>query len=136
MAETYIRAFEREHLDGVIALVEAAGWETYSEDPERTYRALAAPGSTTLVALEDGRIAGLVQLQSDGEIQAHLSALLVGEEWRGRGMGTRLLRDGLGRAGGMRMDIITAADDFYRHLGAEPKTGYRLRPADLEREGA
>ena len=31
----------------------------------------------------------------------------------------------------MRMDILTAADAFYRHLGAEPKTGYRLRPADL-----
>ena len=65
MSEIEVRAFEREHLDGVIALVEAAGWETDGEDPERTYRALAAPGSTTLVALEDGRVAGLVQLQSD-----------------------------------------------------------------------
>jgi predicted N-acetyltransferase YhbS len=135
VAETDVRALEREHLDSVIALVEAAGWETYSEDPERTYRALAAPGSTTLVALEEGQVAGLVQLQSDGEIQAHLSALLVGDRWRGRGIARRLLHDGLERAGGMRMDILTSADDFYRHLGAEAKTGYRLRPADLEREG-
>jgi predicted N-acetyltransferase YhbS len=92
-------------------------------------------GSTTLVALEDGQVAGLVQLQSDGEIQAHLSALLVGDQWRGRGIARRLLHDGLERAGGMRMDILTSADDFYRHLGAEAKTGYRLRPADVEREG-
>ena len=86
------------------------------------------------MALEDGRVAGLVQLQSDGEIQAHLSALLVGEDWRGRGIASRLLHDGLQQAGGMRMDVITAADDFYRHLGAEPKTGWRLRPPDLEGE--
>ncbi|HET9120346.1 MAG TPA: GNAT family N-acetyltransferase [Solirubrobacterales bacterium] len=127
-----MRAFERNHLDGVIALVNAAGWETYSEDPERTYRALAAPGSTTLVALEDGRVAGLIQLQSDGEIQAHLSALLVGEEWRGRGISRTLLREGLERAGGMRMDIISGAESFYSHLGAESKLGFRLRPPDLE----
>jgi predicted N-acetyltransferase YhbS len=131
VTETDVRPFEREHLGGVIALVDAEGWDTYSEDPERTYRALSAPGSTTLVALEDGRVAGLVQLQSDGEIQAHLSALLVGEDWRGRGIARRLLHDGLERAGGMRMDILTSADAFYRRLGAESKTGYRLRPDDL-----
>lgn len=129
---TEVRAFERDHLDGVIALVDAAGWETYGEDPERTYRALAAPGSTTLVALEDGRVAGLIQLQSDGEIQAHLSALLVGEQWRGRGISRTLLREGLRRAGGMRMDIISGAESFYGHLGAESKLGFRLRPPDLE----
>ena len=132
MSETEVRAFERDHLDGVIALVDSAGWETYSEDPERTYRALAAPGSTTLVALEDGRVAGLIQLQSDGEIQAHLSALLVGEEWRGRGISRTLLREGLQRAGGMRMDIVSGAESFYSHLGAESKLGFRLRPPDLE----
>jgi GNAT superfamily N-acetyltransferase len=131
MPETEVRAFEREHLDGCIALCAAAGWDTYSEDPERTYRALSAPGSTTLVAVVDGAVAGLIQVQSDGEIQAHLSALLVGEEWRSRGIARRLLHDALERAGGMRMDILTAADAFYLHLGAEPKTGYRLRPADL-----
>jgi ribosomal protein S18 acetylase RimI-like enzyme len=131
MSETDIRAFEREHLDAVVALVDAEGWDTYSEDPDRTYRALTAAGSTTLVAVDDGAVAGLVQLQSDGEIQAHLSALLVGEAWRGRGLARRLLREALERAGGMRMDILTAAESFYRHLGAESKTGFRLRPADL-----
>jgi predicted N-acetyltransferase YhbS len=84
------------------------------------------------VALEDGRVAGLIQLQSDGEIQAHLSALLVGEEWRGRGISRTLLREGLQRAGGMRMDIISGAESFYSHLGAESKLGFRLRPPDLE----
>jgi GNAT superfamily N-acetyltransferase len=135
MSEIDVRAFEREHLNGVIALVDAEQWETYSEDPERTYRALTSPGSTTLVAVDEGAVAGLVQLQSDGEIQAHLSALLVGGAWRGRGISRRLLREALQRAGGMRMDILTAAETFYRHLGAESKPGFRLRPPDLAEGG-
>jgi GNAT superfamily N-acetyltransferase len=135
MPETGVRAFEREHLDGVLALCAAEGWETYTEEPERTYRALRSPGSTTLVAVEEGAVAGFVQIQSDGEIQAHLSALLVGEDWRGRGISRRLLREALQQAGGMRIDILTAAEAFYRHLGAESKPGFRLRPPDLEEGG-
>jgi GNAT superfamily N-acetyltransferase len=123
--------FEREHTEGALALFAAEGWETYTEDPERTYRALSAPGSTTLVAIDGGQVAGLVQLQSDGEIQAHLSALLVGELWRGRGLARRLLRDALRIAGGMRIDIISSAESFYRALGADSRPGFRLRPPDL-----
>jgi predicted N-acetyltransferase YhbS len=131
MAETEIREFGLEHLEGTLALLEAEGWETYTEDPERTRRVLTAAGSTTLVALEDSAVAGFVQVQSDGEIQAHLSGLLVGEAWRGRGISRVLLREGLERAGGMRIDIISGAESFYGHLGAESKLGFRLRPPDL-----
>jgi hypothetical protein len=35
-----------------IALFAAEGWQTYTADPDRTYRALTAPGSTILVALD------------------------------------------------------------------------------------
>jgi ribosomal protein S18 acetylase RimI-like enzyme len=131
VAETRINEFEREHLDGALALFTAEGWDTYYEDPERTARVLTAPGSTTLVALEDGEVAGLVQLQSDGEIQAHLSALVVGEAWRGRGLARRLLRESLARAGGMRIDILSLAEGFYERLGADRRPGFRLRPPDL-----
>jgi GNAT superfamily N-acetyltransferase len=116
MSEIDVRPFEHEHLEGALALVTAAGWETYVEDPARTERALRAPGSTTLVAVDDGAVAGLVQVQSDGEIQAHLSTLVVGERWRGRGVARRLLGAAQERAGGMRMDILTSAETFYRHL--------------------
>ena len=77
-----LEPFRAEHLQGVVALCAAEGWDTYTEDPERTRRALSSPGSTTLIAVDGGVVAGLIQLQSDGEIQAHLSALLVGEAWR------------------------------------------------------
>jgi predicted N-acetyltransferase YhbS len=131
VAEIELTGFNREHLDGALALFAAEGWETYFEDQERTFRVLTASGSTTLVAIDDGTVAGLIQLQSDGEIQAHLSALLVGERWRGRGVARRLLREGLKQAGGMRMDILSSAESFYRRLGADERPGFRLRPPDL-----
>ena len=114
-------------------LFAAEGWETYTEDPERTLRALTAPGATTLVSLDGDRVAGLIQVQSDGEIQAHLSALLVGEEWRGRGVGRALLREALRQAGGMRLDLLTRNGSYYLALGAAEVPGFRLRPEQFDR---
>jgi hypothetical protein len=54
------------HLDRLLTLVAAEGWTEYSHDPERTYRALTAPGSTTLVAVADGQVVGAIQVRSLG----------------------------------------------------------------------
>ena len=64
MTEVLIQPFARPHLDGLVALVAAEGWAEYSDDAERTHRALSAPGVTTLVALAEGRVAGAIQVQS------------------------------------------------------------------------
>jgi ribosomal protein S18 acetylase RimI-like enzyme len=130
-----LRPFTRGDLGGAMRLFAAERWQTYTADAERTYRALAAPGSTTLVAVEGELVVGLIQLQSDGQIQAHLSALLVGEGWRRRGLARALLREALSQAGGLRMDIISAAGNFYLHLGARALSGFRLERRELGLEG-
>ena len=40
MTEVSIEPFAQAHLDGLIALVTAQGWTEYTDDVERTYRAL------------------------------------------------------------------------------------------------
>ena len=70
MAE--VRRFQPGDLDAVIALCADEGWPSFPEDPARALRALTAPGVTTFVADEAGRVVGFAQLLSDGEIQAHL----------------------------------------------------------------
>jgi hypothetical protein len=92
---------------------------------------LTAPGVTTLVAIDDGCVAGVIQVQSDGQIQAHVSMLLIGEGSRGTGLGTELLREGLDRAGGMYLDVRTRTEGYYERLGASRSLGYRLRRVDL-----
>jgi ribosomal protein S18 acetylase RimI-like enzyme len=126
-----IDRFERAHLDELIALVAAEGWTEYADDVERTYRALTAPGSTTLVAVADGRVVGAIQVQSDGLIQAHVSMLLIAPSSRGTGLGSALLREGLERAGGLQLDIRTRTEGFYEGLGASRSLGFRLTREDL-----
>jgi ribosomal protein S18 acetylase RimI-like enzyme len=126
MTDVSIEPFAQAHLDGLIALVAAEGWTEYTEDVQRTYRALSARGVTTLVALADGRVVGAIQVQSDGVIQAHVSMLLIDREWRGRRLGSRLLREGLERAGGLWLDIRTRTEGYYERLGASRSLGFRL----------
>jgi ribosomal protein S18 acetylase RimI-like enzyme len=131
MSDPSIEGFARAHLDGLIALVAAEGWDEYTADVERTRRALIAPGVTTLVAIVGGRVVGAIQLQSDGLIQAHVSMLLIDRQWRGRRVGSRLLREGLERAGGLWLDVRTRTEGYYERLGASRSLGFRLTREDL-----
>jgi ribosomal protein S18 acetylase RimI-like enzyme len=135
MTEASIERFGQAHLEELIALVAAEGWTMYTDDVQRTYRALTAPGVTTLVALVAGRIAGVIQIQSDGIIQAHVSMLLIDRNSRGLGLGSRLLREGLRRAGGLQLDIRTQTEGYYERLGASSSLGFRLTRADLGLRG-
>jgi ribosomal protein S18 acetylase RimI-like enzyme len=131
MTEVSIEPFARAHLGGVIALIAAQGWSVDTDDVERTYRALSAPGVTTLVANAGGPVVGAIQVQSDGSIQAHLSMLLIDPSWRGRHLGSRLLCDALDRAGGLQIDIRTRTEGYYERLGATRSLGFRLMREDL-----
>jgi ribosomal protein S18 acetylase RimI-like enzyme len=120
-----------EHRPGAVALFAAELWPSYTRDPQRTCRALRAPGVTSLVALEGDAVVGIVQVQSDGAIQAHLSTLVVARSHRRRGLGRRLLTDALDAAGGERMDLLSIADDFYAALTNRRFSGWRLTRRDL-----
>jgi ribosomal protein S18 acetylase RimI-like enzyme len=135
MTEISIEPFTRAHLDGLIALVAAEGWSEYSDDVERTHRALTAPGVTTLVAVAGGHLVGVIQVQSDGLIQAHVSMLLIDPNSRGARLGSRLLREGLERAGGVQLDIRTRTDGYYEQLGATRSLGFRLTRENLRIDG-
>jgi ribosomal protein S18 acetylase RimI-like enzyme len=131
MTEASIEPFTEAHLDGLVSLVAAEGWTEYVDDTERTCRALTAPGVTTLVAIAGGRVVGAIQVQSDGAIQAHVSMLLIDQGWRGRRLGSRLLREGLDRSGALQLDIRTRTEGYYERLGASRSLGFRLTREDL-----
>jgi ribosomal protein S18 acetylase RimI-like enzyme len=131
MTELSIEPFAQAHLDGLIELVAAEGWTEYSDDAERTYRALTAPGVTTLVAIDGKHVVGAIQVQSDGLIQAHVSMLLIARDSRGTGVGSMLLREGLERAGGLQLDIRTRTEGYYERLGASRSLGFRLSRDNL-----
>ena len=125
-----IRPFTSDDLDAALSLFSAEGWSTYTSNPQRTERALSAPGSTSLVAVETNVVVGLVQVQSDGEIQAHPSTIVVAAGRRRRGVARSLLRAALEQAGGQRIDLLSADDRFYLGLGAKRHPGFRLGESD------
>jgi ribosomal protein S18 acetylase RimI-like enzyme len=136
MTEISIEPFTQIHLGGLIALVAAEGWTEYTDDAERTRCALTAPGVTTLVAIAGEELVGAIQVQSDGLIQAHVSMLLIARNSRGVGIGSRLLRHGLERAGGLQLDVRTRTEGYYERLGASRSLGFRLTRGALGLDGA
>ncbi len=120
----------REHLDGVIRLCEIEQYSSYIQDSERTWRALTAPGVCTVVAVQDDRVVGFAQMQSDGLIQAHLSMIVIDRDLRRRGIGSRLVREAFARCGGQWVDLLSTegADAFYRSFRYQSFPGYRIYP--------
>ncbi len=125
----HIRRYCPDDLPGVLCLCEAEHWPSFSEDPPRANRALTAPGVTTMVAMENDRVVGFAQMQSDGELQAHLSVIAVDKDYRGRAIARELIGVALREAGGKRVDLLTdSAENFYSKLPHRRMSGFRLYP--------
>ncbi|MGH7024586.1 MAG: GNAT family N-acetyltransferase [Caulobacteraceae bacterium] len=125
-----IRPYTPADLPGVLRLCNLEGWEWLQADPARANKALTAPGVTTMVAVEGGALVGFAQLQSDGEVQAHLSQIAVEPAHRRKGVARELIVQALRAAGGVRIDLIAneGAEDFYRALPHFRREGFRLYP--------
>jgi ribosomal protein S18 acetylase RimI-like enzyme len=123
------RDYAEADLPRVIELCVAEEWPSYPEDPARAHRALTAPGATSVVAVDDGRVVGFAHMLSDGEIQAFLSNIVVAGSHRRQGIARSLIAAALDRAGGIRVDLITeTADAFYESLEHKRSSGYRIYP--------
>ena len=126
---------KKKHLDGIIALCQAAGFQSYTEDADLTWQVLNAPGVTTYVAADGDSVVGFIQMQSDGHIQAHLSLILVDPNHRRKGIERRLIKEAFTHAGGKRIDLVTNSTDcFYRSFKHKANwQGYRIYPQKLIR---
>ena len=118
---------EREHLPGVIQLFAGERW-SYADDEQRTWRALTAAGTLSLVALSSERtVIGVAQVLSDGEVQAFLAVLVVAPEHRREGVARRLVEEARARTRCLRLDVISCADPLYERLGFRRVSGFRLQ---------
>ena len=125
----HFRPYSSADLAGVLSLCEQENWPTLPADPARAHRVLTAPGVTTVVATEHGVVAGFAQLMSDGEIQAHLSLIVVRKDFRRRGLARELIKLALRQAGGLRIDLVTdGAEAFYAATPHFKLSGFRLYP--------
>lgn len=93
--------------------------------PEK-HLALLHGSSHVVLAEEAGRIVGFVTAISDGVLAAYIPLLEVRREWRGRGVGTELVRRLLAELEGLYMvDVVCDPDliAFYERFGLVPVVG-------------
>jgi len=123
-------AVSKLHLDGIVEICRVEGWTSFHTDPERTWRVLTAPGVTTIVALEADAVVGFAYVQSDGEIQAHLSNIAVSRSHRRRGIARRMVEEAFTRCGAKRIDLVSSegSDQFYRSFQHREFPGFRIYP--------
>jgi GNAT superfamily N-acetyltransferase len=129
-----IRTARPDDAEEVAALLAELGYpDNTAEDVRRRLATWAERDhGRVLVADDDGRLAGVVAvavlpyLERDG-CWARLVAIVVGEAWRGTGLGRALIdaaEEAARDRGCVAMEITTArhrirARDFYRSLGYE-----------------
>jgi len=115
------------HTAGVSGLCAAQGWPSWT--PERTERALTAPGVIAVVAVdEEGEVVGVAEMLSDGAVMAYLGILLVAERLRGSGLGRELMLEAARRTGLERFDLLSEDDvvGFYERFDHKRKPGVRI----------
>jgi ribosomal protein S18 acetylase RimI-like enzyme len=129
VASIELRDYAIEDLLQVLVLCEGEGWTTYTEDSARSHRVFTAPGVVAVVAELDSSRVGFAYLQTDGEVQAHLSQIVVSPDHRRRGIARDLLSYAVKRVGARRIDLITdTSQDFYRSLDHKEQFGFRIYP--------
>lgn len=122
------RPCERVDLLGVLALCEAEGWPSLPSDPESAHRIFTNPGVTAYVAVGQGVVSGFIYILSDGEVQAYIALMAVALQERRHGIGTELIETAFAACGAERVDLLSAADDFYENLPHQKWAGFRLHP--------
>lgn len=124
-----LAVYERRDLEGVVRLCDHEGWSSFGADLERAHRVLTAPGVTAVVARDGSDVVGFAYVQSDGEIQAHLSSIAVDPSCRRQGIARQLLQLAIEQAGGERIDLITeTSSGFYVALTHKHWDGFRIYP--------
>jgi len=112
----------RDHLNGTGPDQLQGFFEGWPNPPTPgTLRGLLAGSYRISLAVEEGgRVVGIAQAISDGVLTAFIPVLEVLPEYRGRGLGTALMRHLLGQLGHLYAVDLSCDDDlvpFYERLG-------------------
>jgi ribosomal protein S18 acetylase RimI-like enzyme len=105
------------------------GWP-HRPSPESLFDAIGGSDHVVLARSAEGRLVGFITAISDGVLSAYIPLMEVLPEFRGRGIGSELMRRMLARLAGLYMVDLCCDDDmvdFYRRFDMTRLNGMALR---------
>ena len=112
----------------MLALCAAEGWPTYPADPARAEAAFRAPGTLTLVAVDDGAVIAFAHALGNG-LRLYLAEIATAAHRRREGIARQLIDELFLRGGVSKIDLLTdTATEFYATFPHRTFTGFRLYP--------
>lgn len=144
-------------------MVETEPWITLKREFEQAFQLVSNPGVEVYVAQVGEALAGHIVVNMQGPFAGYIQALVVGTDWRGRGIGSQLVRFGeerifrespnvflcvssfnpraqklyarLGyeRIGELKDYVITGASEFLMRKSIGPKDGFRESYGSISR---
>jgi spermidine synthase len=125
-----INEFPGDMLEHIAGFYISAKWITPEDDTAFLLPALS--GSTLVAGAFDGeRIIGCARAISDGCSDAYIQDVFVSPEYRGHGIGRRLIKVLTDKLECMGVDWIAlvgepGTEEFYRRLGWQEKKGFTM----------
>jgi ribosomal protein S18 acetylase RimI-like enzyme len=120
---TFITEPTAEQIAGILELYHLQGWwEPPGDHDPATARAIICGSHCCVIASHEGRLVGMGRAISDRASDAYIQDLTVHPEYRGKGIGRRMVQELVGRlqADGLGwIGLVAEAGtwDFYRRIG-------------------
>jgi len=121
-----IRNYREEDFEAIHRMNEAEGWSNLVARNEDTKTAWEK-STIAFVAEEDGNVIGCIRGFTDTQITTYICELIIDQTYRGKGIGTRLLRHVHDLYPKTRVELLASSTSktYYEQQKFRPFYGYR-----------
>jgi GNAT superfamily N-acetyltransferase len=128
MEHTIIVPFEEDHFEQIQELNRIEGWTQLVEQHEETFKAWKNSNAAFVVLDEKERqMIGYIRGLSDGFVTTYICEMLIAQEFRGKGIGGKLLKYVHSLFPRTRMEMLASSTShlFYESNNFRPFYGFR-----------